>query len=472
MRRRDVTLASLVVACVGALQVSIASADPPEPPTLLFPAANAVLDNGCSDGCDRQENDFDWADVPGADRYEIELWHQGAEHPAIHAIVTDSSYSESEWAYVTNGNRQDWHWEVRAGNGDGWGEWSMPRPAEFEPLGSDCDYPTAVPHACSVQSSEYSGDAPFEVTFTARVSDPDGSIVAYRWDLDGDGVIDTTVISQPTLTHVFTEPGFYRVQLVAVDNRGATANSDGAVLVTGASPSDEHTLVVPAVIHAPGASGTNWRTDLSMINWSGTDTAVHVRFVSAEDGSVTDTSASFPAGSELSWSDVAVSLFGFDPAASVKGVVQIDADVATVAQARTYNLTATGSFGQHIPAVAIDDGISTGVVGVLQALRSDERFRTNIGVVHLDGPESCAVRVSLLDPSGEYAGNPVQLSVAANSYTQIDRFFAAAQATGVSRGFAVVEVDTPGCTVWAYGSVVDGQTGDATTSPLSRYPSR
>ncbi len=62
--------------------------------------------------------------------------------------------------------------------------------------------------------------------------------------------------------------------------------------------------------------------------------------------------------------------------------------------------------------------------------------------------------------------------MAASSYTQIDRFFAATQATGVSRGFAVVEVDTPGCTVWAYGSVVNGQAGDATTSPLSRYPVR
>jgi PKD repeat protein len=57
------------------------------------------------------------------------------------------------------------------------------------------------------------------VTFDASGSeDPDGTIVFYRWDWDGDGTYDTSDFTQPTATHRFFSAGTYNVTLQVEDN--------------------------------------------------------------------------------------------------------------------------------------------------------------------------------------------------------------------------------------------------------------
>ncbi len=64
-----------------------------------------------------------------------------------------------------------------------------------------------------------------KVTFDASAShDPDGKIVEYRWDFDGDGVVDQTT-QDPVVTHVYTEGKLYRPVLTVVDDKGATAST-------------------------------------------------------------------------------------------------------------------------------------------------------------------------------------------------------------------------------------------------------
>jgi hypothetical protein len=439
-------------------------------PTLLYPEAGAVLDNGCSDSCDKMERDFDWTDVAGADQYEIYVMGAHAQVPAIDRIVTDSSYSESVWAYVAGQNLEGWTWKVRAGNdATGWGEWSAERTFDVEDLNTDCTQFNELPHACMAEGSQFSGEIPFEVTFTARVTDIDGEIVAYRWDLDTDGITDTPIVGAPTITHVFTEPGYYTVQMVAVDDDGGTVQSSGVALATGSLPQDPSVLIVPAVVHARGAGGTVWRTDLSIINWSGSDSDLQIRFTSSFDGSVAIVNEILPAGSERHWNDVLVSAFGFAGDDEPRGVLRIESASQIVAQARTYNETSDGTFGQFFPAVRLDAGVSGNDVGVLQALRGNDRFRTNVGIVHLAGDGMCTAVVQLVD-GGTIVGEPVRIHVAPGRYEQVNRVTEAAGLEEFDGGYAVVEVETQGCTIWSYASVVDEQTGDAMTSPQTNRP--
>ena len=79
--------------------------------------------------------------------------------------------------------------------------------------------PTAVATA-----SPTSGTVPLSVNFDGtNSSDPDGSIAAYAWDLDGDGAYDDSPQAQPSFT--YTLSGTYVVRLRVTDNQGAEAVS-------------------------------------------------------------------------------------------------------------------------------------------------------------------------------------------------------------------------------------------------------
>jgi PKD repeat protein len=68
------------------------------------------------------------------------------------------------------------------------------------------------------------------VSFDGRASsDPDGSIVSYRW-VWGDGTPDG---SGPTATHVFTTPGLRSVGLYVTDSDGRTAAVGHGITVSG-----------------------------------------------------------------------------------------------------------------------------------------------------------------------------------------------------------------------------------------------
>ena len=73
------------------------------------------------------------------------------------------------------------------------------------------------------------------VTFTSTSSDPDGSIAAIGWDLDGDGNFDDG--SKTSITKMFPVPGPQIVRLRVTDNDGAAAVAEKTVTVANRAPS-------------------------------------------------------------------------------------------------------------------------------------------------------------------------------------------------------------------------------------------
>ncbi len=62
-------------------------------------------------------------------------------------------------------------------------------------------------------------------------TDKDGSITSYKWDF-GDGT--TSNFTFPRATHRYAAPGMYMVQLIAEDDKGATAIASQQVLISEA----------------------------------------------------------------------------------------------------------------------------------------------------------------------------------------------------------------------------------------------
>ena len=75
-----------------------------------------------------------------------------------------------------------------------------------------------------------------EVTFSAAGSnDPDGTIVDYEWDLDGNGTFELDTGFTPQATHTYTNPVDASVRLRVTDNRNEKRIATEPLSVTGAA---------------------------------------------------------------------------------------------------------------------------------------------------------------------------------------------------------------------------------------------
>lgn len=74
-------------------------------------------------------------------------------------------------------------------------------------------------------TSVFTGD---KVTFTSASSDPDGSIINYIWDLEGDGFFNNAPTDQSSIEHVYEETNQlgYKVKLKVIDDKGGEAISE------------------------------------------------------------------------------------------------------------------------------------------------------------------------------------------------------------------------------------------------------
>jgi hypothetical protein len=81
----------------------------------------------------------------------------------------------------------------------------------------------------------YEGVAGVQVTLAGTGSDPDGRVVSYEWDFEGDGTIDHSSPASGTTLKVYQASGTYNAVLYVTDDDGAVATDSAVVTISRAN---------------------------------------------------------------------------------------------------------------------------------------------------------------------------------------------------------------------------------------------
>jgi len=88
----------------------------------------------------------------------------------------------------------------------------------------------------SASASPASGAAPLSVNLNGSGYDPDGTVLLYQWDLNGDGTFDWFSGTAGNASHTYTTPGIYKAKFKITDNDGLTDEKEVTIDVGKVPP--------------------------------------------------------------------------------------------------------------------------------------------------------------------------------------------------------------------------------------------
>lgn len=246
-------------------------------------------------------------------------------------------------------------------------------------------------------------------------------------------------------------------EAVAVGSYGTVAT---AAMETGLSigSASTGTWVVPTAAHVGGLVGTAWRTDVALFN-PGAEEAVVGTYLLARGRDNLDPLphvVTLQPGKQVLLEDVVKTALG---EASAAGTLVLVAKNELLISSRTFTSMPGGTFGQHVPALRLDQGLEGGDEARLIGLARNARFRTNLGFANVSG-EPARVDVELHDDSGLLLASRA-FDLKGWESLQVTDVFGYLHAPNVEDGYAVVRPRSAG-RVFAYASVIDNRTGDPT----------
>jgi hypothetical protein len=232
-----------------------------------------------------------------------------------------------------------------------------------------------------------------------------------------------------------------------------TASLAAALPLTASAAS----LVIPAAGAGPGANGSVWKSDVTLVNLSASPTAVSLAFHDG-NGSSPLVSQTLPARATTSIEDIVASKFGRTSATGAIEIIAADTSKLVVGS-RTFNESSAGRYGQDIPA--IDTASLTGAgESILLGPPTVAEQRFNFGIYAVSNAN---VTWSLVRADGTVAA------------TQ-DRSYTAGQQlqynSGISSLFGAEAMDDDSVravfksgTGITYGSVIENVSGDPSYMP-------
>ncbi|HHQ47369.1 MAG TPA: VCBS repeat-containing protein, partial [Acidobacteria bacterium] len=232
---------------------------------------------------------------------------------------------------------------------------------------------------------------------------------------------------------------------------------------------EDTVLYLPAAAHVDGYGGTHWRTDVELLNLGWSAETVTVELLARDQDNTTPPSQEYDLepSTGLRLSDVLYTAFGFSGTAALR-VTCTSGYVAV--SSRTYNQTATGTYGQFVPAVPVSAVVTPGeTVNLAQLATSSSPstgFRTNIGMLNTSAVP-IAVVVELLDEDGTRLGER-SVSLEPSEFTQVDKVFQGLSGASGNNLTARLHTDSAGGSFVAYASVVDNRSGDPVFVPAQR----
>lgn len=225
---------------------------------------------------------------------------------------------------------------------------------------------------------------------------------------------------------------------------------------------------IPSASRGSGAGGSQWRTDLGILNANGARNDVELVF-HASGGP--QTSTTFVAANSQS---ILVDVVG-QVGGSGNGALEVRTTLPAKVSSRTYNLNVAGAacypsatLGQNLDAYTPQQGLATGETAWLPQLSENAAYRCNISLTNT-AATAASVKVELYDGSGAMLGEYTE-SLAPGQFRQRTRPFfnnASPPQTNMSRGYAKITV-LSGSGILAYASVIDNVTQDPTTVAMQR----
>src|SRR3954454_6775293 len=160
------------------------------------------------------------------------------------------------------------------------------------------------------------------------------------------------------------------------------------------------TLVIPASGTGPGVNDSHWATELTLHNTSASAIIATLTFHDIVGAAGTSTISVAPRAT-VSVADVVATRFGRDAAT---GAIDVTFDSAfaqkLTVSSRTFNKSATGEFGQDIPAVDPANAPDSGSITVLSGPSSATLAHFNFGVYAIN---AASVQWELIRADGTVA---------------------------------------------------------------------
>jgi PKD repeat protein len=221
---------------------------------------------------------------------------------------------------------------------------------------------------------------------TFRV-DSNLNATGWSWNFDDGSPVDNSqsaVIGTTTsITHTFTKTGTFNVRVTARNAAspasGRTNFAQGAIAITD---TPEYRYLLPVVTHVGGLGGSEWRTDVQIYTQDPNVSPTKPLVMTATLGNVARTLEIFD--STYIYEDFMRTITNIDGTGPV--IITARTQYPPQIWTRTYTQTAGGTFGQFIPAIRLDQAGGGAAAGsgkyFLAGLRSNDRYRTNVGLVN------------------------------------------------------------------------------------------
>jgi len=255
-----------------------------------------------------------------------------------------------------------------------------------------------------------------------------------------------------------------------VNGDPATTDALHPEQVLAKTAADEDHQLVAVVAHTRGLFQSRWRSEVAIVNPTESTQTVRLEYATEfdETGAVGDSiesTVTVQPGEQKTWTDVLGELFGLPEEARTQGALHVYSPDGVIVHSRTFNQQGdTSTKGQTMPALKSADLIALGETGQIIGLRHTDGTRTNLGVAGFSDQET-EVELSFFNTrlSVVFLGTMTE-KVPAKSHLQLTRVFEKLGLTGTPMtDIAAYVTVKKGGAVYAYGSVVDNGTGDATT---------
>ncbi|MHB0971564.1 MAG: PKD domain-containing protein [Thermoanaerobaculia bacterium] len=208
--------------------------------------------------------------------------------------------------------------------------------------------------------------------------------------------------------------------------------------------------LLSVVGRTPGAGGTLWRTDVTLLNPSASASQVRLRI----PGTAFQQDLTLDGNESRVLRDVALQL----GAEAMTGALEIESVSPPVVTARTYTvLSDGGTLGQSIDVVS---STAANARSHLAGLRHDEGVRANIGLVERSGTPN-AIHLELRDRMGSLvAETDIHLPANTQWQARLTEIFPAIDITSLAGPLRLDMQSAAGVPFVAYASLVDNRSGD------------